>query len=148
MKAHLQRVARARVTVSGEVAGEIGRGYLVLLGVEKGDLDRDATRLAEKIRNLRLFPDAGGRLDRDLLEVGGKVLSVSQFTLLADCRKGRRPGFSRAEDPLPARALWESFNRSLEGLGVPVETGRFGEDMQVELVNDGPLTILLDTREF
>ncbi|HEX4930719.1 MAG TPA: D-aminoacyl-tRNA deacylase [Gaiellaceae bacterium] len=128
---------------SGATAGEIGQGLLVLLGVADGDGDEDAARLAGKVARLRVFEDAGGRFDRSLLDTGGAALVVSQFTLIADTAKGNRPSFSAAAPPEQAEPVYESFCAALRGLGVPVETGVFGARMDVELVNDGPVTIVL-----
>lgn len=140
MKAVVQRVTRAAVTPGGS----IGAGLCVLLGVADGDGDGDATRLAQKTAKLRVFANDEGKFDRSLLETGGAALVVSQFTLLADSTKGNRPSFSAAAAPEIAEALVERFVSTLRELGVPVETGVFGARMQVELVNDGPVTILLD----
>lgn len=147
MRALLQRVSGARVEVDGEVAGRIDAGFLVLLGVARGDGDDDIRALVDKIRHLRVFPDDRGRMNLDIAQAGGAVLCVSQFTLLADCSKGRRPGFSGAEDPDRARALWEAFCLGLEAAGLVVARGRFGADMRVHLVNDGPVTLWLDSRD-
>ncbi|MDP9268668.1 MAG: D-aminoacyl-tRNA deacylase [Acidobacteriota bacterium] len=155
MRAVIQRVSRARVTVGGETTGEIGRGLLVLLGVAKTDTDTAADHLAEKIAGLRVFPDvdkddAEGKMNLDVAQAGGAVLVVSQFTLYGDVRKGKRPSFDDAARPEEARRLYEHFVaklRELGGLGLKVETGRFQEMMQVELVNDGPVTILLDSEK-
>jgi D-tyrosyl-tRNA(Tyr) deacylase len=147
MRALLQRVAQARVEIDGEVAGRIETGFLVLLGVARGDGDADIRVLVDKIRHLRVFPDDRGRMNLDIAQAGGAVLCVSQFTLLADCSKGRRPGFSAAEDPERARALWEAFCERLGQAGLEVARGRFGADMRVHLVNDGPVTLWLDSRD-
>ncbi len=151
MKLVLQRVSSASVTVAGRQVAAIGRGYLLLLGVAQGDAEADGAWLARKVVSLRLFPDAKGRLDHTLVEAGGAVLVVSQFTLLAALDKGARPSFHRAETPELARALYDRFCVQLGeamGPGAPaVARGEFGADMQVELVNDGPLTLLMDTRE-
>ena len=147
MRAVLQRVARASVEVEGRVVGRIGVGWLVLLGVAKGDSDEDADRLAEKVAGLRGFEDEAGKMNLAVLEVGGSVLVVSQFTLLGDCRAGRRPSFIEAAEPLEAERLYLQFAERLRGLGLPVETGTFRADMKVELLNDGPVTILLDSRK-
>jgi D-tyrosyl-tRNA(Tyr) deacylase len=142
-------VRDARVSIEGYVAGEIGAGLCVLLGVARGDGADDAARLAGKIARLRIFEDDAGRFDRSLVDTGGEALVVSQFTLIADSRrqKGTRPDFSHAARPKVAEPLYEHFCESLRGLGVPVETGVFGARMQVELVNDGPVTILLDSEK-
>jgi D-aminoacyl-tRNA deacylase len=142
MRAVVQRVSRARVTPGGE----IGSGLCVLLGVARGDGEEEAARLAGKIARLRIFPDEAGRFDRSVLDVAGAVLVVSQFTLLADTAKGNRPSFADAASPEEAEALYRSFCEELRVLGVPVETGVFGAKMDVELVNDGPVTLVLDGR--
>jgi D-tyrosyl-tRNA(Tyr) deacylase len=144
MRAVCQRVSRARVTAGGEVAGAIGPGLCVLLGVAAGDGDAEAARLAAKVARLRIFAGAEGRFDRSLLDEGGAALVVSQFTLIADTAKGNRPSFSGAAEPERAEALYERFCEALRAEGVPVETGVFGARMEVELVNDGPVTIVLD----
>ena len=145
MRAVVQRVSRAEVRVEGRIVGAIGRGLLVLVGIAREDTPETGKVLAEKIANLRIFDDEQGRMNRSLLEAGGGVLCVSQFTLYGDCRKGRRPSDDRAAPPETARALYESFVGSLRALGVKVETGEFRAMMDVELVNDGPVTLLLDT---
>ena len=147
MRACVQRVTQASVTIAGEVVGRIEQGLLVLLGVAGGDVATDANYLAEKIVGLRIFEDDAGKMNRSLIDVGGAMLVVSQFTLLGDCRSGRRPGFSDAATPETAVALYESFVAEVRKLGVPVETGRFRENMAVALVNDGPVTLLLDSRK-
>ena len=147
MRAVVQRVTGASVQVAGRAVGEIGRGLLVLLGVESGDTAQDAAYLAEKTAGLRIFEDAAGKMNLAVAEVGGAVLIVSQFTLLGDCRKGRRPGFSRAAPPEQANALYEEYAAELRRLGLPVATGVFQASMQVHLVNDGPVTLLLDSRK-
>lgn len=144
MRAVLQRVASATVRVEGEVVGEIGPGVLVLLGVLRGDGPVQAQRLAAKIGHLRFFRGGEGRMDLGLLDVGGSALVVSQFTLAADGRKGRRPSFDRAAPPGEAEELYRHFIDSLSELGVPCSTGRFGATMAVELINDGPVTFVLD----
>lgn len=144
MRAVCQRVSEARVRVAGEVVGETGIGLCVLLGVAEGDGDGDADRLAAKIARLRVFPDNEGRFDRSLVDVGGSALVVSQFTLLADTAKGNRPSFSGAARPEVAAPLVERFVEALRELGIEVETGVFGARMTVELVNDGPVTVVLD----
>jgi D-tyrosyl-tRNA(Tyr) deacylase len=143
MRAVCQRVDAARVLVGGEVVGEIGPGLCVLLGVARGDGAGDAVRLAGKTARLRVFEDDAGRFDRSLLDVGGGALVVSQFTLIADTAKGNRPSFSGAAPPEEAEPLYERFCAELRALGVPVEQGVFGARMAVELVNDGPVTIVL-----
>ena len=143
MKAVVQRVSKARVRVRDEVAGEIGAGLCVLLGVARGDGPGEAARLAGKVARLRIFEDDHGRFDRSLLETGGEALVVSQFTLLADTAKGNRPSFTEAAAPEEAEPLYRSFCAALRELGVEVATGVFGARMAVELVNDGPVTIVL-----
>ena len=145
MRAVLQRVTRARVLVEGRATGEIGAGVVVLLGVGKGDTSAAAAHLAEKTAQLRIFNDAQGKMNVSLLESGGAALVVSQFTLYADVSRGRRPGFDRAAPPAEAKQLYEEYVRCLRAAGVHVETGVFQAHMQVELVNDGPVTILLDS---
>lgn len=146
MKAVLQRVQRASVTVAERTVAAIGPGLLVLVGVAQGDTVDDVVYLADRIRLLRLFEDEAGKMNRSLEEVGGAVLLVSQFTLLADCRKGRRPGFSAAAPPNQAEYLYLALAARLREQAVAVATGIFQADMQVELVNDGPVTLLLDSR--
>jgi D-aminoacyl-tRNA deacylase len=143
MRAVVQRVARAAVRVEGRVAGEIGAGLLVLLGVAAGDVEGDAARLAEKIARLRIFENADGRFDRSVLDTGGAALVVSQFTLIADTAKGNRPSFAAAAAPDEAERLYEQLCTALRDLGLAVEQGVFGARMDVELVNDGPVTIIL-----
>ena len=145
MRAVVQRVSRAQVTVNGEIAGRIGLGLLVLLGVGRDDGEADATYLAEKIAGLRVFEDAEGKMNRSVQEVGGSVLAVSQFTLYGDVRRGKRPSFDGAAPPEKARRLYEFFVEQIRAAGLRCETGRFQEMMQVELVNEGPVTILLDS---
>jgi D-tyrosyl-tRNA(Tyr) deacylase len=147
MRAVLQRVAEARVTVDGETIGDIEGGLLVLLGVEQGDSEQDAAYLAKKTAELRLFEDAEGKMNLSLEETGGQILVVSQFTLAADCRKGRRPGFSGAAAPEIANGLYLQYVELLRQQGLNVATGRFQAMMQVHLINDGPVTFLLDSRK-
>ena len=147
MRAVVQRVTRATVTVNGGVTGEIGPGLLVLLGVGQSDSEHAADYLAEKIVGLRIFEDAEGKMNRSVQEAGGAVLAVSQFTLYGDVRRGKRPSFDAAARPEQARKLYEYFVETLRAAGVRCETGRFQEMMQVELVNDGPVTILLDSEK-
>ena len=147
MRAVVQRVTSARVTVSERVTGEIAAGLLVLLGVEQGDGPPDVQYIAAKIRDLRIFPDEAGKMNRSLLDQQGAVLVVSQFTLSGDARNGRRPSFASAAPPEIARALYEEVVRELKTSGLRVETGEFQAMMQVALVNDGPVTILLDSRK-
>ena len=145
MKAVIQRVSSASVTVGGEVVGSIGTGILVLLGVAQGDDDRDAAWLAEKIVGLRMFEDEGGKMNRSLPEIGGELLAVSQFTLAGNCAKGRRPSFDGAAPPAEANRLYEEFVAAVRRLGIPVATGVFQAMMAVSLVNDGPVTFILDS---
>ena len=145
MRAVVQRVSRARVTVKGETAGEIGLGLLVLLGVGAADTRTAADYLVEKTIGLRIFEDAGGKMNLSVAEVGGALLVVSQFTLYGDARRGKRPSFDGAAPPERGRELYEYFVEKVRASGVRLETGRFQETMQVELVNDGPVTILLDS---
>jgi len=145
MRAVVQRVSRAKVMVSGETTGEIGLGLLVLLGVGKEDMRAEADYLAEKIIGLRIFEDAGGKMNLGVHDVSGGVLVVSQFTLYGDVRRGKRPSFDAAAPHQQARELYEYFVEKIRAAGLPCETGRFQEMMQVELVNDGPFTILLDS---
>jgi D-aminoacyl-tRNA deacylase len=147
MRAVLQRVSRAQVTAAGEIVGEIGRGLVVLVGVEQGDTEADAQQLADKCVQLRIFDDADGKMNLALSDVSGAMLVVSQFTLLGDCRKGRRPSFIQAAPPEIAERLYETFVAAVGAQGIPVATGRFRAMMQVELVNDGPVTLLLDSRK-
>jgi D-tyrosyl-tRNA(Tyr) deacylase len=145
MRAVVQLVKRAEVRVGAELVGRIGAGLVVLLGVGKDDTEASATGLAEKIANLRIFADEQGKMNLSLLETAGQVLCVSQFTLYGDCRKGRRPSYDQAAPPDRAVLLYESFVESLRALGIRTETGRFRAMMDVELVNDGPVTLLLDS---
>jgi len=147
MRALLQRVTRASVVVEGSVVGEVGAGLLILLGVARPDTAADAALLVNKIVNLRIFPDADGKMNRSMLETGGSLLVVSQFTLYGDCRKGRRPGFDAAAPAAQARALYESFVEIARRSGLRVETGVFQAHMEVALVNDGPVTLMLETKE-
>jgi D-tyrosyl-tRNA(Tyr) deacylase len=144
MRAVVQRVAEARVRVDEQVVGEIGTGLCVLLGVARGDQPADAERLAGKVARLRIFENEEGKFDRSVEDVGGAVLVVSQFTLIADTERGNRPSFSRAARPEEAEALYETFCTALRGLGLQVETGVFGAHMTVEIANDGPVTIILE----
>ena len=146
MRACVQRVREASVTVDEEIVGQIGGGLLVLLGVGADDTDDDARQMAEKLVGLRIFSDAAGKMNLGLAEVGGKLLVVSQFTLLGDCRKGRRPSFVAAAPPELARALYEAFVAAVIALGIPTATGTFREHMAVSLTNDGPVTLLVDSR--
>ena len=145
MRAVVQKVSQSKVTVDGEITGEIGQGLMVLLGVTHSDTEADAKYMAEKIANLRIFEDDDEKLNLSVKDIGGAVLSVSQFTLYGDCRRGRRPSFTDAARPEQANALYETFNTYLREEGVPVETGRFQTHMMVDLTNDGPVTMLLDS---
>jgi len=145
MRAVVQRVSRAKVTVAGQITGEIGLGLLVLLGVGKEDSEASADYLAEKVVGLRIFEDDGGKMNRSVVDLGGAVLVVSQFTLHGDVRKGKRPSFDDAAPPQAARELYEYFVQRVRASGLRCETGRFQEMMAVELVNEGPVTILLDS---
>ena len=145
MRAVVQRVSRAQVVIDGEIAGQIGLGVLILLGVGHDDTEVDANYLAEKIAGLRVFEDDSGKMNRSVQDVGGSVLAVSQFTLYGDVRRGKRPSFDRASPPEKARQLYEFFVERIRSTGLRCETGRFQERMKVELVNEGPVTILLDS---
>jgi len=145
VKAVIQRVLEASVKVDGSLVGTIGKGILVLLGVEKGDVERDAAWLAEKIANLRIFEDDAGKMNRSVVETGGGILAVSQFTLAGNCAKGRRPSFDSAAAPEEANRLYEFFIGECRTMGTPVATGVFQADMKVSLVNDGPVTFILES---
>ncbi|HVB34191.1 MAG TPA: D-aminoacyl-tRNA deacylase [Patescibacteria group bacterium] len=147
MRAVVQRVSRGRVVIGGQAAGEIGSGVVVLVGVGREDTPESAHYLAEKIVHLRIFEDAGGKMNRSLIETGGAALVISQFTLYGDARRGRRPGFDRAAPPETASRLYEMFVEQLRSCGVRVETGVFQAQMTVELANEGPVTILLDSEK-
>jgi D-tyrosyl-tRNA(Tyr) deacylase len=147
LRAVVQRVTRARVTVDARVAGGISNGLVVLLGVGRQDTEESAAYLAEKIANLRIFADEAGKMNRSLVETGGSALVVSQFTLYGDTRRGRRPSYTRAAPPEEANRLYEEFVRALGAHGIHVETGVFQAHMEVELVNDGPVTLLLDSEK-
>lgn len=147
MRAVVQRVTQGAVSVDGEVVGQIGIGFVVLLGVAAEDTQEDVIWLAGKVEGLRVFEDADERMNLSLREVSGQVLVISQFTLLGDCRKGRRPSFVAAAPPDRANSLYQSFVAELRGHGLTVETGRFQADMQVSLTNDGPVTLLLDSQK-
>ncbi len=146
MRAVVQRVSRARVVVEGEAVGEIGPGLLVLVGVTHTDTAGQARWLAEKVAGLRIFNDADGKMNRDLTEVNGGVLVVSQFTLYGDCQKGKRPSFIDAAPPEIAIPLYEAFVNAVKALGIPTATGKFGAIMQVDLVNDGPVTLIVESK--
>ena len=147
MRAVVQRVSRAAVKVDGELTGEIGTGLLALLGVAQDDSEGDADYLAEKVAGLRIFEDDAGKMNLSVAEVGGAVLVVSQFTLFGDVRRGKRPSFDAAARPEQAKALYEYFVERIRALGLRCETGRFQQMMEVELVNTGPVTILLDSKK-
>ncbi len=147
MRAVLQRVRSASVSIGGETVGKIGKGFLVLLGISPEDTEREGDFLLDKLLGLRVFEDGDGKMNRSLLDCGGALLVVSQFTLYADCRKGRRPSFTGAARPETAVPLYERFLAGARAAGVPTECGEFGADMLVSLENDGPVTILLDTDE-
>jgi D-tyrosyl-tRNA(Tyr) deacylase len=147
MRAVIQRVTQASVSVDGQTVGAVGRGLLVLLGVARGDAAGDAAYLADKTAGLRIFEDSAGKMNCSLEEIGGSILVVSQFTLLGDCRKGRRPGFTDAAEPQLADALYNAYVDTLRKRGLVVATGVFQADMQVALVNDGPVTLILDSRK-
>lgn len=146
MRVVLQRVAHASVTVDGEIIGKIQRGFLLLVGVTHDDAMEDMEYLVRKIVQMRIFEDEEGKLNRSIQDIGGEILSVSQFTLYADTKKGNRPSFSKAAPGDVAVEMFEQFNGLLRDTGIPVETGQFGADMKVELLNDGPVTILLDSK--
>ncbi len=147
MRACVQRVSSASVTVAGQIVGQIGSGLLVLLGVASDDTEADVDLLVDKIVGLRVFGDDGGKMNLALADVGGALLVVSQFTLLGDCRKGRRPSYDRAAGPELAERLYEAFATAVSACGIQVATGRFRQQMAVALVNDGPVTLLLDSRK-
>ena len=146
MRAVIQRVKKSSVKAGNEIVGQIGKGLLVLLGVARDDTAKDADYLANKIINLRIFEDPDGKMNRSLLETGGELLVVSQFTLLADCRKGRRPSFIEAAEPQKATDLYETFVDRVREKGVKVQTGRFRAMMEVALINDGPVTLIIESR--
>jgi len=147
MKVLIQRVKKSRVIVEGKVVGEIDKGILALVGIGKGDTREDIERLSEKLANLRIFEDENGKMNLNIKQVNGKVLSVPQFTLYADLRKGNRPGFDFSAPPDIARDYWDQFNKFLERQGLEVQKGVFGSHMEVELINDGPVTINLDSSD-
>lgn len=147
MRACVQRVNRAHVSVDGQVIGTIQQGLVVLLGVGEGDDESDARYMAEKVVQLRIFADDQGKMNRSLFDINGQILAISQFTLLGDVRKGRRPSFISAADPETGHHLYERFVSHVRSMNVDVETGKFQANMQVELVNDGPVTILIDSRK-
>ena len=145
MRAVIQRVSEAKVEVDGKIIGQVGAGLLVYLGVGKGDTETDAQFMAEKLANLRIFSDEAGKMNRSVIDIGGGILLVSNFTLQGDCRKGRRPGFDAAGDPSLAEGLYEKVAGLISQQGVPVEKGSFGAHMHVTSLNDGPVTFLLDS---
>ncbi|AEY66469.1 D-aminoacyl-tRNA deacylase [Clostridium sp. BNL1100] len=147
MRAVVQRVKKSTVTVSEKIAGNIGQGLMVLLGVGKEDDDRDIEYLSDKILNLRIFEDENGKMNKSLIDIEGQLLVVSQFTLFGDCRKGRRPGFDKAAKPEIAKELYERFVNKCREAGVVTETGIFQADMLVDISNDGPVTLLLDSKK-
>ncbi|WP_347549457.1 D-aminoacyl-tRNA deacylase [Pseudalkalibacillus hwajinpoensis] len=147
MRVVVQRSKQASVTVEGDVTGRIKSGLVVLLGVTHEDTEKDATYLADKIANLRIFEDENEKMNHSVKEAGGDILSISQFTLYGDCRKGRRPNFMKAAKPYEANVLYEKFNASLQDQGLRVQTGVFGAMMDVQLTNDGPVTLVIDSRE-
>lgn len=147
MRVVLQRVAHASVKVDGEYTGKINQGFMLLVGITQTDTLEIVKKLAKKCAELRIFEDENGKMNRGLADVNGKILSISQFTLYADCKKGRRPGFEKAAKGDAADPLWEAFNEEIRSYGIEVETGIFGADMKVELLNDGPVTIILDSAE-
>jgi len=146
MRALLQRVTAGAVSIDGQTVGQIGRGLVILVGITHDDDEAHCRYLAEKCANLRIFVDADGKMNRSLLEVGGAALIISQFTLYGDSRKGRRPSYTDAAEPAKAIPLYEMFIREMRGYGIPVETGRFGADMAVEIHNDGPVTLMVESR--
>ena len=148
MRVVVQRCSRAEVRIDGECVGKIGKGFMLLVGVTDGDTQAEADLLAKKIAQLRVFEDEAGKMNLSLHDIGGEILSISQFTLYADCRKGNRPSFVRAARPETAEPIYEYLNQTLrETYALHVETGRFGADMKVDFINDGPVTILLDTAD-
>ena len=147
MRLIIQRVTQASVTVSGSVVGAINKGYLVLVGIGQNDTEAIVEKMADKMMRLRIFSDENDKINLSLQDVGGQLLLVSQFTLYADCRKGRRPGFEKSAKPDQAQPLYEAFNEALRHEGINVATGIFGADMKIELLNDGPVTIMLDSDE-
>lgn len=146
MRAVVQRVSLGEVTVEEKITGSIGKGFVVLLGVGQGDTQKDADYIADKVANLRVFEDEQGKMNLSLSDVGGSVLAISQFTLYGDCRKGRRPGFTQAADPDQAKALYDYFTERLRQQGFEVQEGIFQADMLVKIYNDGPVTMLLDSK--
>lgn len=147
MRVVIQRVTEASVKVDGEIIGAIGQGFMILIGVEVGDEAKDFQYIATKVPNLRIFEDENGKMNRSLLDVGGQILAVSQFTLLGDARSSRRPGFTQAARPEQANPMYERLVQHWRDMGIHVETGRFGADMKVSLINDGPVTMLMDSHK-
>lgn len=147
MRAVVQRVSEANVVIDRQVVGEINQGFMILLGIHEEDTLKDVEYLVGKIAKLRVFEDEAGKMNRNIAAVSGSVLSISQFTLYAETKKGNRPSFIKAAKPEIAIPLYEAFNQGLQSEGIPVATGEFGADMKVSLINDGPVTIILDTRE-
>jgi len=147
MRAVIQRVTEASVKIDGEVVGAIEQGFMILIGVEEGDGEKDFHYIATKVPNLRIFEDENGKMNLSLLDVGGSILAVSQFTLLGDARSSRRPGFTQAARPETANPMYERLVKHWRDMGIQVETGRFGADMKVSLINDGPVTILMDSHK-
>lgn len=147
MKVVIQRVRHASCTIDSQITGSIDQGFCVLVGFTQSDTEAVVDKVVKKIVSLRVFSDEEGKMNRSLLDMGGKILSISQFTLYADCKKGNRPGFTRAARPEQAIPLYEYFNQAIASAGIPVETGVFGADMQIELCNEGPVTIVLDSEE-
>jgi len=147
MRTVIQRVSRAQVSIENKIKGSIGKGLVVLLGISAGDSEKDLQWLAEKIVHLRIFEDEAGKMNKSLTDIKGEMLIISQFTLYGDCRKGRRPGFSGAAAPLKAEPYYLKFVQEVKSKGIQVATGTFQADMQVELINDGPVTLLLDSEK-
>ena len=147
MRLVIQRVSKSNVKVDGKIVGEIGKGYMVLVGITEGDDEKIVDKMVEKLVNLRIFEDTENKMNLSLIDIGGSILSISQFTLYANCKKGRRPSFVEAAKPEIAKTLYEYFNSTLEKKGIKVEKGIFGAMMDVSLNNDGPVTIILDSKE-
>ena len=147
MRLVIQKVSQSNVKVDGKIVGEIGKGYMVLVGITEGDDEKIVDKMVDKLVNLRIFEDTENKMNLSLIDIGGSILSISQFTLYANCKKGRRPSFVEAAKPEIAKPLYEYFNQKLVEKGIPVETGVFGAMMEVSLINDGPVTIILDSKE-